>query len=56
HVLQKKIGQELTDKNAYGNTTNPTVGMEYADRLSWLQPPEDFNKRIELWNEVKASF
>ncbi|MCP4381527.1 MAG: extracellular solute-binding protein, partial [Hyphomicrobiales bacterium] len=46
HVLQKKIGQELTDKNAYGNTTNPTVGMEYADRLSWLQPPEDFNKRI----------
>ncbi|MCB1486473.1 MAG: ABC transporter substrate-binding protein [Bauldia sp.] len=55
HVLQKKIGLELTAKNAYGNTTSPTPGMEYADRLSWLQPPEDFNKRIAIWNEVKAS-
>ena len=55
HVLQKKIGLELTEKNAYGNTTSPTPGMEYADRLSWLQPPEDFNKRIAIWNEVKAS-
>lgn len=54
-VLQKKIGMELTAKNAYGNTTSETPGMEYADRLSWLQPPEDFNKRIALWNEVKAA-
>jgi putative spermidine/putrescine transport system substrate-binding protein len=55
HVLQKKIGEELTAKNAYGNVVSPTPGMEYADRLSWLLPPEDFNKRIAVWNEVKAA-
>jgi len=55
YCLQHKIGQELTTKNAYGNTTSPSTTMDHADRLSWLQPPEDFNRRVEIWHEVKAA-
>ena len=54
-VLQKKIGLDMTKKFAYGNTTSETPGMEYAKNLSFLLPPEDFTKRVNLWNEVKAA-
>ena len=30
-------------------------GLDYADRLNWLQPAEDFEWRNRVWNEVKAS-
>ena len=29
--------------------------MTYGERLSWLQTPENFDKRVQIWNEVKAS-
>ena len=54
-VLQKKIGLDMTKKFAYGNTTSETPNMEYAKNLSFLMPPEDFTKRVNIWNEVKAS-
>jgi putative spermidine/putrescine transport system substrate-binding protein len=53
--LEKKIGQEMSAKYGYGNTTSVSEGLDYADRLNWLQPPEDFERRVALWNEVKAS-
>jgi putative spermidine/putrescine transport system substrate-binding protein len=54
-VLEKKIGADMTAKFNYGNTTGEVSGMEYSTKLSWLQPPEDFNKRVNVWNEVKAA-
>ncbi len=58
-TLDPKVGAVLSDKLAYGNTTNADAnekaGMTYGDRLSWLQTPEDFDKRVQIWNEVKAS-
>jgi spermidine/putrescine-binding protein len=54
-VLDKKIGADMTAKFNYGNTTSAVTGMDYAKGLSWLQPPEDFNKRVNVWNEVKAA-
>lgn len=57
--LDKKVGNILTTKKSYGNTTdddaNQKAGMTYGDRLSWLLTPENFEKRVALWNEVKAS-
>lgn len=57
--LDPKVGAILTTKKSYGNTTddaaNKTAGMTYGDRLSWLLTPENFEKRVALWNEVKAS-
>jgi putative spermidine/putrescine transport system substrate-binding protein/spermidine/putrescine transport system substrate-binding protein len=55
YQLQKKIGAEMTEKLFYGNTTNKIEGMDYAAQLKWLQPPENFDKRIKVWNEVKAA-
>jgi putative spermidine/putrescine transport system substrate-binding protein/spermidine/putrescine transport system substrate-binding protein len=49
----------VTEKAGYGNTTNlaanTEAGLTYADRLSWLQASEDYEKRLAIWNEVKAS-
>ena len=58
-TLDPKVGAVLSDKLAYGNTTNAAAnekaGMTYGERLSWLQTPENFDKRAQIWNEAKAS-
>ena len=47
------------DKGHSGNTTNAAAntatGMIYGDKLVWLLTPENFPKRVRIWNEVKAS-
>jgi len=57
--LDKKVGAYLSDKKAYGNTTdedaNTRNGFTYADKLTFLQTPENFDKRVAVWNEVKAA-
>lgn len=55
----ESIGRVVTEKAGYGNTTdlaaNDAAGLTYADRLSWLQASESYEKRLAIWNEVKAS-
>jgi putative spermidine/putrescine transport system substrate-binding protein/spermidine/putrescine transport system substrate-binding protein len=57
--LDKSVGAALSDKAHYGNVTdqaaNERNGYTYGDRLVWLQSPEDWNRRVKLWNEIKAS-
>ena len=57
--LEPEVGNLLSTKWSYGNTTdaetNEEIGMTYGDRLAWLLTPEDFEKRVAIWNEVKAS-
>jgi spermidine/putrescine-binding protein len=56
--LAGQVGAVLTNKAGYGNTTNSEVnkaaGFTYGDKLSWLQPAENYEKRVAVWNEVKA--
>jgi hypothetical protein len=58
-MLDKKVGTYISEKTGYGNTTdadaNQAIGLTYADRLVFLQAPESFSKRIDLWNEIKAT-
>lgn len=58
-MLQKEVGTYISEKTGYGNTTNAeanaAIGLNYSDRLVFLQAPEDFARRIELWNEIKAA-
>ena len=58
-VLDPKVGAYLSDRKAYGNTTdiaaNERNGFTYADKLTFLLTPEDFDKRVKIWNEVKAA-
>lgn len=53
--LEKRIGQAMSAAYGYGNTTSETEGLDYAGKLNWLQPPEDFERRVGIWNEVKAT-
>jgi putative spermidine/putrescine transport system substrate-binding protein len=53
--LDKSVGERLSAKYGYGNTTSEAEGLDYADKLTWLRPAEDFAKRTEIWNEVKAT-
>lgn len=57
--LDKSVGQIMSKKVGYGNVTddalNREIGMDYADRLKYLARPESYDKRIQIWNEVKAS-
>ena len=56
--LAGAVGTVLTNKAGYGNTTNVEVnkaaGFTYGDKLSWLQQAENYEKRVAVWNEVKA--
>lgn len=57
--LDKSVGKFLSANEGYGNTTNEDenkkAGLTYADKLVFLQAPEDFQKRVAVWNEVKAA-
>ena len=53
--LQPEIGAAMGETYGYGATTVEVEGLDYADRLVWLAPAEDFNWRTEVWNEVKAA-
>lgn len=58
-MLDKRIGRYISEKTGYGNTTDADasnkIGLTYADKLVFLQAPEDQGKRIALWNEIKAT-
>jgi spermidine/putrescine-binding protein len=57
--LDRSVGGLLSDRFNYGNSTdlaaNEKAGLTYSDKLIWLQTPESFKKRIDIWNEVKAA-
>ena len=54
-VIQQKISDELTKRNGFGNTVTPLPGASSNDKLVYLLPVENFQKRSDLWNEVKAA-
>ena len=55
HYLNGHTGPTMTEKNGYGNTTDESPGLDYADKLVWLRPVENFDRRVQVWNEVKAA-
>ena len=56
--MDGSVGKVLTEKHNYGNTTNTDVnksaGLTYGDKLSWLETAENYEKRVAVWNEIKA--
>lgn len=53
-LLQKKIGEQLSQRTGFGNTVVETGSAGADDKLIWLEFVEDPTKRSDLWNEVKA--
>lgn len=58
-MLEKRVGTYISTQTGYGNTTDPEanqkIGLTYADKLVFFQPPEDPKRRVALWNEIKAT-
>ena len=52
--VQERVVGEMTKRLGFGNTVVPAPGFDYADQLVYLLPPEDFEKRVEVYNEIKA--
>ena len=53
-VLQQKISSALTARTGFGNTVTPLATAGADDKFVWLLPVENFQKRNDLWNEIKA--
>ncbi len=53
-LLQKKIGEQLSQRTGFGNTVVETGSAGAGDKLVWLDFVEDPTKRSDLWNEIKA--
>jgi putative spermidine/putrescine transport system substrate-binding protein/spermidine/putrescine transport system substrate-binding protein len=57
--LDQSVGKVLTEKKSYANTTNIEVnnanGFTYGGKLSWLLTAENYEKRVAVWNEIKAA-
>ena len=58
-ILAPGVAEVLGERAGYGNTVdqaeNQKIGLTYADKLSFLQTPENFEKRVAIWNAVKAA-
>jgi putative spermidine/putrescine transport system substrate-binding protein len=54
YLLQKKIGQQLSERTGFGNTVVESGSAGANDKLVWLDFVEDPTKRSDLWNEIKA--
>jgi putative spermidine/putrescine transport system substrate-binding protein len=53
-LLQKKIGEQLSQRTGFGNTVVESGSAGANDKLVWLETVEDATKRSDLWNEIKA--
>jgi len=53
-VYEKRISVELTNRFRLGNTVAESPDFDYASRLKWSEQVEDFTKRNDIWNAVKA--
>jgi putative spermidine/putrescine transport system substrate-binding protein len=53
-LLQKKIGEQLSQRTGFGNTVAESGSAGANDKLVWLETVEDATKRSDLWNEIKA--
>jgi putative spermidine/putrescine transport system substrate-binding protein len=54
-VLQKKIGEQLSQRTGFGNTVAPFASAGEKDTMVWIENVEDSTKRADLWNEIKAA-
>ena len=54
-LMQKKIGQQLTERTGFGNTVAPSNNAKPDDKLVYVEQVEDPTKRADLWNEIKAA-
>lgn len=54
YMLEPEPGQVLMDRQGLANTTTAFPGQRVEDRLLWLEPVENEEKRDLLWGRIMA--
>lgn len=52
YLLEKEPGKALVSRQGLANTTSPSPFHRAGDRLVWLQPVEDVDRRNQLWARI----
>jgi len=54
YMLQKPVSQALSDRQGLANTITPSLTSGEADRIMWLEPMEDYSRRLRLWEAIRS--
>lgn len=52
HMLGSAASKALTGRQGLANTIDPAGAPAAADRIVWLQPVEDVDRRSALWEQI----
>jgi putative spermidine/putrescine transport system substrate-binding protein len=53
-MLDKEVGAALTRRQGLANTTEPGASMVDSDKLIWLEPAEDDQRRAATWARIMS--
>lgn len=56
YTLEKGPGDALLNRQGLANTTTPAPYSRASDRLIWLEPVEDVDRRGRLWERILSGY
>ncbi len=54
YTLEKPVSQALSERQGLANTITPSLASKEADRIIWLEPVEDFSRRLRMWEAIRS--
>ena len=54
YTLEKQVSQALSDRQGLANTITPSLASVATDNIIWLEPVEDYSKRLKLWDKIRS--
>lgn len=52
HMLDKSVGRALTERQGLANTIESSALDDGRNKILWLEPVEDANRRSALWSRI----
>ena len=52
YILEPQAGNALVTRQGLANTTSESLNLRNQDRLQWLEPVEDVERRNMLWERI----
>lgn len=52
YLLEPQAGNALVTRQGLANTTSESLTLRHQDRLQWLEPVEDVERRNLLWERI----
>lgn len=54
YTLEKSVSEALSHRQGLPNTVTPSNIIDDTDKIIWLEPVEDFEKRSVLWQKIRS--